>query len=209
MAEAPRRGPGCGEPPAVTPTAAGSGCTPPRPSSEAGSRWPPSASSSAATPSNGCSRAARWSTTQLTGRGPWLLVIGGGILLLTVLGFILTWYFTRYQVAEGLRPGQHRLPVPAAAPGPAGPGAGHRHRPAATGQDLRARGAQVRGGRRRRVRGPPRLPAGRTRPGSSGPPSWPAPPGCVPHDPGRPDAPEAPVHGPVRAAVAPCRFAAA
>ncbi|MEO5779696.1 MULTISPECIES: PH domain-containing protein [Arthrobacter] len=38
---------------------------------------------------------------QLSGRGPWLLVFGGGILLLTVLGYVLTWYFTRYQVAEG------------------------------------------------------------------------------------------------------------
>ena len=38
---------------------------------------------------------------QLAGRGPWLLLGGGILLLLTVLGYILSWYFTRYQVAEG------------------------------------------------------------------------------------------------------------
>jgi putative membrane protein len=35
------------------------------------------------------------------GRAPWLLLGGGTLLLLTVVGFILSWYFTRYQVAEG------------------------------------------------------------------------------------------------------------
>ncbi|WP_411709882.1 PH domain-containing protein [Arthrobacter sp. B10-11] len=35
------------------------------------------------------------------GRVPFLLAGGGLILLLAVLGFIMTWYFTRYQVAEG------------------------------------------------------------------------------------------------------------
>jgi putative membrane protein len=35
------------------------------------------------------------------GRAPWLLLGGGTLLLLTVIGFILSWYFTRYQVAEG------------------------------------------------------------------------------------------------------------
>ena len=38
---------------------------------------------------------------QFAGRAPWLLLGGGAVLLLTVLGYILTWYFTRYQVAEG------------------------------------------------------------------------------------------------------------
>ncbi len=38
---------------------------------------------------------------QLSGRGPWLLGLGGAVLLLTVLSYILTWYFTRYQVADG------------------------------------------------------------------------------------------------------------
>lgn len=37
----------------------------------------------------------------LNGRVLWLLVGGAIILLLTVGGFILSWYFTRYQVAEG------------------------------------------------------------------------------------------------------------
>ncbi|YCH06631.1 PH domain-containing protein [Arthrobacter sp. alpha11c] len=37
----------------------------------------------------------------LNGRVPWLLAGGGIVLLLTVGGFILSWYFTRYQVAEG------------------------------------------------------------------------------------------------------------
>ncbi|MFE4195812.1 PH domain-containing protein [Paenarthrobacter sp. NPDC056912] len=37
----------------------------------------------------------------LNGRVPWLLAGGGLVLLLTVGGFILSWYFTRYQVAEG------------------------------------------------------------------------------------------------------------
>lgn len=36
-----------------------------------------------------------------TGRVPFLLAGGGLVLLLAVLGFIMTWYFTRYQVAEG------------------------------------------------------------------------------------------------------------
>lgn len=38
---------------------------------------------------------------RLSDRGPWLLLGGGAILLLTVLGFVLSWYFTRYQVAGG------------------------------------------------------------------------------------------------------------
>ncbi|MFJ4073122.1 PH domain-containing protein [Paenarthrobacter sp. NPDC089988] len=37
----------------------------------------------------------------LNGRVFWLLVGGGVLLLLAVGGFILSWYFTRYQVAEG------------------------------------------------------------------------------------------------------------
>ena len=40
-------------------------------------------------------------TSGFAGRAPWLLLGGGTLLLLTVLGFILSWYFTRYQVAEG------------------------------------------------------------------------------------------------------------
>ena len=83
------------------PTPTGCACTRPRPLSAAGWRWPPSCSSSAATPSNACSRAARSSTSGFAGRAPWLLLGGGTLLLLTVLGFILSWYFTRYQVAEG------------------------------------------------------------------------------------------------------------
>lgn len=35
------------------------------------------------------------------GRAPWLVAAGGIVLLVTVLGFILTWYFTKYQVSEG------------------------------------------------------------------------------------------------------------
>ena len=38
---------------------------------------------------------------EAAGRAPWLLVGGGAVLLLAVLGFVLTWYFTRYQVAGG------------------------------------------------------------------------------------------------------------
>lgn len=38
---------------------------------------------------------------QFAGRAPWLLLGGGTLLLLTVAGYILTWYFTRYQVAGG------------------------------------------------------------------------------------------------------------
>ncbi|MET1064214.1 MAG: PH domain-containing protein [Arthrobacter sp.] len=38
---------------------------------------------------------------RIAGRAPWLLLGGGVLLLLTVLGYILSWYFTRYQVAEG------------------------------------------------------------------------------------------------------------
>lgn len=37
----------------------------------------------------------------LNGRVPWLLAGGAVVLLLTVGSFILSWYFTRYQVAEG------------------------------------------------------------------------------------------------------------
>ncbi len=36
-----------------------------------------------------------------SGRVPFLIAGGGLVLVLSVLGFILTWYFTRYQVAEG------------------------------------------------------------------------------------------------------------
>jgi putative membrane protein len=36
-----------------------------------------------------------------SGRVPFLVAGGGLVLVLSVLGFILTWYFTRYQVAEG------------------------------------------------------------------------------------------------------------
>ncbi|KQN89289.1 PH domain-containing protein [Arthrobacter sp. Leaf69] len=38
---------------------------------------------------------------RLADRAPWLLLGGGGVLLLTVLGYVLSWYFTRYQVADG------------------------------------------------------------------------------------------------------------
>ncbi len=38
---------------------------------------------------------------RLAGRAPWLLLGGGILLLLTVLGYVLSWYFTRYQVAGG------------------------------------------------------------------------------------------------------------
>lgn len=38
---------------------------------------------------------------QLAGRAPWLLFGGGVLLLLTGAGYVLSWYFTRYQVAEG------------------------------------------------------------------------------------------------------------
>jgi putative membrane protein len=38
---------------------------------------------------------------RFAGRAPWLLLGGGTLLLLTVLGFVLSWYFTRYQVADG------------------------------------------------------------------------------------------------------------
>lgn len=34
-------------------------------------------------------------------RAPWLLLGGGTMLLLVVAGFVLSWYFTRYQVAGG------------------------------------------------------------------------------------------------------------
>lgn len=38
---------------------------------------------------------------QLAGRAPWLLFGGGVLLVLTGAGYVLSWYFTRYQVAEG------------------------------------------------------------------------------------------------------------
>ncbi|GAB12995.1 hypothetical protein ARGLB_032_00400 [Arthrobacter globiformis NBRC 12137] len=38
---------------------------------------------------------------RIAGRAPWLLGGGALLLVLAVLGFILSWYFTRYQVAEG------------------------------------------------------------------------------------------------------------
>ncbi len=38
---------------------------------------------------------------ELAGRAPWLVAGGGIVLVVTVVGFILTWYFTKYQVSEG------------------------------------------------------------------------------------------------------------
>lgn len=38
---------------------------------------------------------------ELAGRASWLLVGGGMVLLISVLGFLLTWYFTKYQVSGG------------------------------------------------------------------------------------------------------------
>lgn len=38
---------------------------------------------------------------ELAGRAPFLLAGGGIMLLIAVLGFILTWYFTKYQVSGG------------------------------------------------------------------------------------------------------------
>jgi putative membrane protein len=38
---------------------------------------------------------------ELAGRASWLLIGGGTVLLVSVLGFILTWYFTKYQVSGG------------------------------------------------------------------------------------------------------------
>ncbi|WP_396020738.1 PH domain-containing protein [Arthrobacter sp. ISL-28] len=38
---------------------------------------------------------------RIAGSAPWLLAVGALMLLLAVSGFILSWYFTRYQVAEG------------------------------------------------------------------------------------------------------------
>ena len=38
---------------------------------------------------------------RFAGRAPWLLLGGGTLLVLTVIGFVLSWYFTRYQVADG------------------------------------------------------------------------------------------------------------
>jgi putative membrane protein len=34
-------------------------------------------------------------------RAPWLVIGGGAVLLLIVLGYVLSWYFTRFQVADG------------------------------------------------------------------------------------------------------------
>ena len=38
---------------------------------------------------------------ELAGRAPFLLAGGGAVLLIAVLGFVLTWYFTKYQVSGG------------------------------------------------------------------------------------------------------------
>lgn len=38
---------------------------------------------------------------EFAGRAPWLLAAGAGALLVAVLGFMLTWYFTKYQVSGG------------------------------------------------------------------------------------------------------------
>lgn len=38
---------------------------------------------------------------RIAGRAPWLLGGGALLLVLAIVGFILSWYFTRYQVAEG------------------------------------------------------------------------------------------------------------
>ncbi|WP_411375182.1 PH domain-containing protein [Arthrobacter sp. MPF02] len=38
---------------------------------------------------------------ELAGRAPFLLAGGGVVLLIAVLGFVLTWYFTKYQVSGG------------------------------------------------------------------------------------------------------------
>ncbi len=38
---------------------------------------------------------------RFAGRAPWLLLGGGTLLVLTVFGYVLSWYFTRYQVAGG------------------------------------------------------------------------------------------------------------
>jgi putative membrane protein len=35
------------------------------------------------------------------GRAPWLVAAGGAVLLATVAGFVLEWYFTKYQVSGG------------------------------------------------------------------------------------------------------------
>ncbi|WP_104443471.1 PH domain-containing protein [Arthrobacter sp. P2b] len=40
-------------------------------------------------------------TDELAGRAPWLLAGGAAMLLIAVLGFVLTWYFTKYQVSGG------------------------------------------------------------------------------------------------------------
>ncbi|MCX6498563.1 MAG: PH domain-containing protein [Arthrobacter sp.] len=34
-------------------------------------------------------------------RAPWVLIGGSAVLLMIVLGYVLTWYFTRYQVGDG------------------------------------------------------------------------------------------------------------
>ena len=83
------------------PTPAGCACTRHRPLSAAGWRWLRCCSFLDATPSNALLQGGPVFDERFAGRAPWLLLGGGALLLLTVLGFVLSWYFTRYQVAEG------------------------------------------------------------------------------------------------------------